>query len=209
MIALWAVEQDATGKPRRSPSPMAGDRLRPRRASSLELRRGSRGRSVQRAGGGVGRRSGTAPGRLRDAGRGRNLARSRLSGMRRGTVADRRADRGARDRRACARRSATPPSSARCSAARRSSTRRCKARMAKVLEEVRAGKFAGSSPEEEQGYPALDARVRCAGSARSRRPGRGSKANLAASAGRTISRFRRGPASPRSGGRDCTGPSAG
>ena len=58
MIALWAVEQDATGNAREHrPRLRPRDRLRPRRPDRLELRRGSRGRSVQRAGGGLGRRS--------------------------------------------------------------------------------------------------------------------------------------------------------
>ena len=75
------------------------DRLRPRRAPRLELRRGMRGRPVQRAGGGVGRGAGNPDRRLRHAGRGRRQRGSRLYGMRRRTEADRRADRSARHRR--------------------------------------------------------------------------------------------------------------
>ena len=100
MIALWAVAQDATGSAREHRARLRPrDRLRPRRPDRVQLRRGSRSRSVQRAGGGVGRSSRAADRRLRDPGRRRRLARSRLSRMRRRAEADRRADRGARHRR--------------------------------------------------------------------------------------------------------------
>ena len=56
MIALWAVAQDATGSAREHRARLRPrDRLRARRPDRIELRRGSRSRPVQRAGGGVGR----------------------------------------------------------------------------------------------------------------------------------------------------------
>ena len=67
-----------------------GNRLRPRRAHCLQLRRGMRSRSLQRGRGRLGRSSRDPHRRLRHAGRGGHCTRGRVSGVRRRAEADRR-----------------------------------------------------------------------------------------------------------------------
>ena len=70
MVALSRSPRTPAARPRRSPSPMARLWAAAAPALPLELRRGMRGRPVQRAGGGLGRGAGNPHRRVRHAGRG-------------------------------------------------------------------------------------------------------------------------------------------
>ncbi len=100
MVGLWAVAQDASGRPR-DIALAYGKAIGCARAgpARIDLRRGMRVRSVQRGRGRLGRGAGNPHRRLRDADRGRHFSRSRLPGMRRRIEAACRTDREARHRR--------------------------------------------------------------------------------------------------------------